>query len=138
MVGVVHHDDVPRVEIVTEGLQGGHDRELAGPHVDGKGIRQGDDPAPCVEDGSREIVGLTEGRRRRGPDHGVAHLVGDRVKAAPDDLGGDGINVSGIVDQAPFRSHVLCALRRAVRARDLTPDPRSLIPFTSLQDIDIS
>ena len=66
-------------------------------------------------------MGLAEGRRGGGPDHGIAHFVGDGVQPAPDDLGRDRIHIlhryvpsRGFGDPSPRRSSNVLPCRYAV------------------------
>ncbi len=94
-VGLVVEDDVARLELVDP-AHAGHgrvDAEVHRAHEQRQARRLRQQPDLVVVDRDGEVQDLVDDRRERGADQRALHLVGGRVEAVADDLGGDRVGV---------------------------------------------
>ena len=90
-IGIVEHEDIPRVDILSEFPADRLDRLHDRGRVGGNPVDLRHDAVVPIADGAGKIVHLRKDRRDRGVDHGDAHLLVYRQQAVVDHRQGDGI-----------------------------------------------
>ena len=91
VVGIVQQEDVARVDVVPEGLEGREGGRGHRPHVDRDVLRLGDQLALRVGDRGREVAARVQDLGERGAKHRLSHLVHDADEAVLDHGHGDRI-----------------------------------------------
>ena len=90
-IRIVQQKDIARMDVVTKKIGHRLHSPGQGANVHGNMLRLGHQPSVVATDGSGKIPARIQYLRIRGPQHRLAHFLGDRHQAVLDNRGGDRI-----------------------------------------------
>ena len=95
-VGIVEEEHVARRDVVAEVVQNGASGYGERADVHGYALALRDEPALSVQDGRRKVPAGVQYLRKRGTEHHVHHLYGDRLQPVSDHRQSDRVRL-GVV-----------------------------------------